>query len=182
MIDWKKAFEIIDHLVWLKEDVAYKAPEAQGPCNRDLARSVMKLADVVNYGPTKEERDLVVAVLTNEPARSGYGLSGPEEKILSAFLKKLGEAGDPTRDGTTEHPPITSYTLGQRVSFHPGRGDHWRAGMVTRLESGLHANGSTWHTIFVCSTRDLPEGEWEHAGAYKFEDGDDSRVRPRIQP
>lgn len=78
------------------------------------------------------------------------------------------------------HPPITSYALGQRVTFHPGRGDRWHPGIVTRLESGLRPDGSAWHMIFVSATRDLPDGEWEHAGAYRFEEQDDNRVSPAM--
>lgn len=83
-------------------------------------------------------------------------------------------------DGALEvtHPPISSYTLGQNVAFHPGRGNHWHPGIVTRLESGLRPDLSAWHMIFVSSTRDLPDGEWTHSGAYQFEDHDNTRVRP----
>jgi hypothetical protein len=88
------------------------------------------------------------------------------------------EAGDLMGDASTEHPPIASYALGQRVTFHSGRGDHWHPGIVTRLESGLRPDGSVHHTIFVSATRDLPDGEWEHAGAYRFEDHDAACVRP----
>jgi len=92
----------------------------------------------------------------------------------------LGDAEDPTGSGETEHPPIASYALGQSVTFHPGHGDRWHPGIVTCLESGLRPDGSAWHTIFVSSTRDLPSGEWEHAGAYRLEDRDDARVSPAI--
>lgn len=80
-----------------------------------------------------------------------------------------------------EHPPIASYTLGQNVTFHPGRGDRWHPGIVTRLESGLLRDGSVWHVIFVSSTRELPSGEWERAWAYQFEDRDNARVSPAMQ-
>lgn len=88
------------------------------------------------------------------------------------------DAGDSTGNAMLKHPPIASYALGERVTFHPGRGDRWHPGLVTRLESGLRLDGSTWHMIFISSSRDLPTGEWEHAGVYQFEDGDHARVSP----
>jgi hypothetical protein len=92
-----------------------------------------------------------------------------------------GDAGDPAGGAATTHPPIASYALGQSVIFHTGRGDCWHPGIVTRLEGGLRPDGSAWHTIFVSSTRDLPSGEWEHAGAYRLEDRDDARVSPVME-
>lgn len=89
-----------------------------------------------------------------------------------------GTRGEPAGVSTTAHPPITSYVLGQRVTFHPGRGDRWYPGIVTRLESGLRPDRSAWHTIFVSSTHDLPSGEWERSGAHPFEDRDAPRVLP----
>lgn len=99
-------------------------------------------------------------------------------KVSRAHLPK--EAVDSAQVPSTEHPPIASYSLGQRVTFQPGRGDRWYPGIVTRLESELRPDRSAWHMIFVNSTRDLPEGEWEHAGTYAFEECDNGRVRPAL--
>ncbi len=79
---------------------------------------------------------------------------------------------------TPEHPPIASYTLGQSVTFDPGRGDSRHLGVVTRIESGLLRDGSVWHRIFVSPSRGLPSGGWQHVGTYQFEDRDDARVSP----
>jgi hypothetical protein len=87
-------------------------------------------------------------------------------------------AEDSVDGAITDHPPIASYALGQSVTFYPGRGDHWHPGIVTRLESVLHTDGSAGYTIFVSSTVDLPSGEWKRACAYRFENRDGALVSP----
>jgi hypothetical protein len=89
-IDWQKAFEVIDHLVWLKNDVPFKAPEARGPCDNDLILSTMRLADVVGYGPTKEERDLMIAALSHLDVRDILWRCGYKLEDADSLLKKLG--------------------------------------------------------------------------------------------
>jgi hypothetical protein len=172
--------------------------EAGGMAGIYLARATLGAEQI----PTDRAAAVVRAIIADLTDRSGLRQAWEEiddgirreiveswEKIARDQIAEVPEvpetqlpsnAEDPTGSGATAHPPIASYALGQGVTFHPGRGDRWHPGIVTRLESGLHADGSAWHTIFVSSTRDLPSGEWEHAGAYRLEDRDDARVSPAL--
>ena len=93
-------------------------------------------------------------------------------------------------DVAMAHQPIASYVLGQAVTFHVDRGDRWVPGVVTRIEGGLrpndgsawNADGCAWHAISVSRSLGLPDGEWECAGAYRFEDFDADYVSPVTAP
>lgn len=158
-----------------------RAAMGAGQVLTDRAAAIVRdvIADLTDRGGLRHAWEEIDAGIRREIVESW-------EKIARNQIAEVDEVpkvhlGDPARDATPEHPPIASYTLGQSVTFHPGRGDRWHPGIVTRRESGLRPDGSMWHTIFVSSKRDLPDGEWEHAGAYQFEDRDATRVSPATE-
>jgi hypothetical protein len=89
-IDWRKIKEILDRLNWIYNDAQFKAPEAKASSCNMLVAGVMEIADEIGYGPTKEERDLVVATLSHLDVREILWLCGYKREHIDSFLKKLG--------------------------------------------------------------------------------------------
>lgn len=165
----------------------------QPPAPMDRAATTIRavIADLTDRSSLRQAWEEIDAGIRREIVESWeeivrgqlpeIGVRGAWEEIVMGPKVGARNARDPAGDPAVSAPvpaPIASYVLGQCVTFHPGRGDRWYPGRVTRLESGLRADLSAWHRIFVSSTRDLPDGEWEHASAYQFEDHDAACVRP----
>jgi hypothetical protein len=89
-IDWTKVKERLERLAWCFNDVAFKPPENQADSTNGFVRAVMALADEIHYGPTKEERDLVIAALTNTDVRLMLVRLGHKDEHSDSLLEKMG--------------------------------------------------------------------------------------------
>ncbi len=132
--------------------------------------------DVLDYVVAAHPFEILRLIRERDSARHAlhllrHKIAGHDE----AFREAGGMSGVPlgvteARPNTDPHPPIASYALGQSVTIYPGFGDHWHPGIVTRLESGLRADGSAWHSIYVGSSQE------RHLSELKDEDA--ARVSP----